>query len=64
MNTTSTIACPACGNPISFDIYKLLAGEKFCCAHCSTALALSSESYAVVGDTMQKFEALKASAGR
>jgi hypothetical protein len=64
MNTTSTIACPACGNPISFDIYGLLAGKRFCCSHCSAALALSSESYGVVGNTMQKFEALKASAGR
>ena len=64
MNTTSIIACPACGNPISFDIYGLLAGRKFYCSNCSAALGLSSESYGVVGTTMQKFEALKANAGR
>ncbi len=64
MNSISTIACPACSKPISFNIYKLLAGEKFYCTHCSTALSLSSESYAIVGNTMKKFEALKASAGR
>jgi endogenous inhibitor of DNA gyrase (YacG/DUF329 family) len=64
MNTTSTIACPACGNPIPFDIYGLLAGRKFCCSRCSAALGLSSESYGIVSSTMQKFEALKARVGR
>lgn len=64
MNTISTIACPACGNPISFDIYGLLAGNSFCCPKCSASFGLSTESYGVVSSTMQKFEELKQSAGR
>lgn len=64
MNMSNTIACPVCSTPIAYDVYALLAGQKFSCPKCSAQLCLAAESHSVVEKTVKKYEALKSSAGR
>ena len=53
------IECPACQNPIYFDIEQLLLGNTFTCKNCQASISLSRESAPTVSDAMNKLNQIK-----
>ena len=64
MNQTNTLTCPVCNNKIYYDVYGLLAGNKYTCPNCSLVISLSSESHSVLSNAMQKYENLRQNSGK
>jgi DNA-directed RNA polymerase subunit RPC12/RpoP len=59
INLEQSIPCPTCNNKIPFDVHQLLAGMKFVCTNCESAIGLAMESQPLVHETMEKFEEVK-----
>lgn len=43
-NKTSTIACPACNAPITFDVDQHIAGKRFSCNNCNAVVVVGMDS--------------------
>lgn len=61
MSDHAEISCPYCGEKILLDVKMLLRGGRFSCCNpiCETTISLSSSSYNVTQNALDKFESIK-----
>ena len=64
MTNQQQMPCPTCKQPIYFDPYGLIKGEKFQCGTCFAVVSIAADSLKTAQEAMQEFKELKQSMGQ